>query len=291
MDPRSIVLAIGLSSLASALLLGAGRFWSRRRDGQPASDVAPTSRWRCLAVGVGVIVGYVLLVDANILAPDTTYYTFYLTLVGLLVGVLPGQGFWKSRWRWILLAPLGVLALALMLVPSLSSGWSPEQSLTRILPLSLALLAGWWLIDRLAWRGGDLSVILGWLVVALGHAVAQILSGSIMLGLIALAFVGPLAALAVIPPRRIGPESLFLVLIPQIVLLGNGYCYSEMPLASMVCLELAWLTPWVARLPWLNRRPAWVRCLATVLVAAILVGASVGLAWSTMPADDPYSME
>lgn len=291
MDPRSIVLAIGLSALATVILLAVGRRWSPSLRDQPGKEAPATSRWRGLALGAGVLAGYELLVDANIRSPDTTFYTFYLAIVGILAAVLPGQAFWKSRWRWLILAPFGVLALALMLVPSLSSGWSNEQSYTRIAALGGVLLLGWWLLDRLTRRGGDLAVVLGWLIVALGHSVTQVLSGSVVLCLIALAFVGPLAALAVVPPRRIGPESIFLLLIPQVVLLGNGYCYSEMPLASTVLLALAWSTPWVARLPWFGNRPLWVRCLVTVLATVIVVGAAVGLAWSAMPSDDPYAME
>lgn len=229
-------LAVAVLVTATLLLL-ARWFWGQ-------------SSWAgAVAVACGYAAGHVTTAGWPALPPaEATQWLFFFALITLPAGVL------DTLLRPSLLARLGIwLALsagllALLLRSKMQFSWTPAQSVLWLLGLAavMTLLAA--CLGRLARPGPDAVIALFTAAaVAGGSGVALMLSGSLLLGQLALVLAGALGVATVIawflPDLPLGRGIVPVAVALLTSLWATGYFYAELPALSAFLLGGAVVLP------------------------------------------------
>jgi hypothetical protein len=267
-------LALLVPAVVAAAVVGLGRVAGAGRGG---------AWWAATAVGLAYFAGHVAIRRPPIPPVEVTDQLLWLALaaagLALIEAAWPGRRLIRIVGRPLLAA----LTLWLVLGPAARAG---ELKRVAVVWLTASALAAWADLEVLAAldRGGEVFRAL--LVTAAGSAVAMVLSGSIVVGMLALALMSALAAarLAAWP----GPLAGFLPPAAAVLtgLLLDGFVYASLHVPSALLLAAAPAASWLTRLgPLRKLGPRSAAVLQTVAVL-IQVAVAVGLAFQASAADE-----
>jgi len=259
-----------------------------------AAIIMAFGRWRQrsfagLGIGVGYAAGHALAAGWPALIPaNATQWLFCFALVAAAVGQadefirLP-RVVTIAIWTVVFAA-----ALRLLLQPKFHYTWKGSEAwlwLGAIIATSLLWSAGMAMLDRPAAR---LELPLDAVIISAGTAIALILSGSLLLGQLAVV-VGATSATALIFGFLTRAFSFARVFVPITSLLllclwVSGYFYSELPAASLLALAAAAVFPWL--IPTHKVREQWKALALHGIAVAIPAIVAVIIAFRASPALD-----
>jgi hypothetical protein len=273
-DPISMAQAMGLALAASALVLGLGTWWTRRRA-NPSLGIEAS--W-VLGTAAGSYLGCWLLGAWPHWPPREDLDRLLLILIpaALLIEGL-ATVFPKRKWlAWGLRALIVVCGARVLLhgssylVETGVRAWSPAQAALILGSLALAQATAWILIVRLAGRAPGVATVVGLAIAVGGSALTIMLSGYATGGQAGLplsaALLGGSAAAWVLAPsaRSIAPIGVGIVGLFSLLVIGRFF--GELRTDHALALFMAPLLAWLPELPRLRRLPPWARGLARVFL-------------------------
>ncbi len=299
-DPVVMLTAMGIAFVASGIVL-----WICGRPWRAASKSWVDAGW-VLAVGTGFLLGCWVLGNR----PHWPFREDQDRLLGLVVPAIVFVELlaaWPRIPRW-LVGPLR-LAVVVAAAPVLLYGttyltdlggpdaWSPRQAWLILGGLAAALGAVWALLSLLSRRAPGLSHSVCLAGASAGAGLTVMLSGYATGGQdglpLAAALLGASVSAALAPTINTRCRSARCRHRGTVLLLVIGRVFGELTAAHAILLFVAPLLGWLPELPLLRRIKPWVRGLARVILAAVLVSAVVGdAAWrfvekSQVAADAP----
>jgi len=248
--------------------------------GVAATVSAPALRWKgtsrtlvACAPAAGYFAGHILIAGRTSFPPtDTTNWLPYFAIAAAALGLLSSLVESKAA-RVTLLGLLCVGAMRLLLAPKFRYGWSPEQGWLWVSCLGCATLLLVLGIAAMARRPAipmELPLIL--IIISAGIAGSLMLSGSLLLGLLAAVLSAAFLGSLVLAWRwRIdgdGPASVFSLV--GVSLLACGYFFAELPALSAILLVAA---PALALIPIGTPAHPCTAAARLALVAAAVGGA------------------
>jgi hypothetical protein len=266
--------------LVAALLSGvfaiAGRLWRANNWGD------------AVALGIGYSGGHAVTTGwPPFPASEATQWLPYFALVTMFVGVLdallrpPGS---LRALIWILYCA-GLLRL--LLKPKFQYGWSLLEGVLWIAGFAAGMLVLASLLDAAVRRDTSISSPLILTIVAGGSGVALMLSGSALLGLLAMVLAGALGAILIVAfllPKSVEGRAIVPV---AVILLASfwlmGFFYAELPSASALLLAAAPLAGCLLISFSESEVPSWKHLLLRAAVVIVLVAISVLIAFRASP--------
>lgn len=240
-----LILGVALPLIVSAAaLLVAWRLWR-------ADAALWGGRWgAALALGGGFFAGYVGILRFPRFPPaEASEYLAYFALAALILGLIESGR--RTPWwvRWPLRAALCIPLVLVMTSASREWDWTPVQSASWVVGLTLAILIAWASAESQATRYAGASSPLILLVVTAGSSAALLLTFSALLAQLALAlamtlFVSALAAWRR-PSLSLSGGGVCVAVVLLAGLLMNGYFYSELPGFAALALFAAPAFGWV----------------------------------------------
>lgn len=280
---QDILLGIVVPAVVcAAILLAAWQPWRRAapRDG----------RWAgAIAIGIAYAIAYAKLVGDFQWPPTSADNWIVYLMPAAMVGGVLFCAFPLPPWaRVVAVAALAVVLIWLLLRPLVGSEFSGAAAAGWIAAGALAMNLWWVAINQLARYGPRLLAPIVLILTAGGGAAILADNGLLQRGGLVLgAMTAILAASAVVaamsPRFRLaggGTLAATLVLFGTL-LYGYYYIYPDPAprlIGAMGIVLAAPLLAWVAWLPGIRRRGAWLRGAIAVAVVLLGVGAAIGLA-------------
>jgi hypothetical protein len=219
--------------VSGAVLAIGARFWPRATWAGP------------VAVGAGYAANHLVGIGWPGFPPlDATLWLFHFALAAMVIGVLDvlvRAPVWLRIGVWL---AIGGGLLALLLKPKFQYGWTPREGAVWLSGASVTLVALSCCLQRLA-AAGSRSVLMPLVVlmVAAGSTVALILTGSLLLGQLAMGLAAAIGAGVLVgwlipnDAFRRGVAPVAALLLSGLWL--SGYFYSELPASSALMLAAA----------------------------------------------------
>jgi hypothetical protein len=278
---REILSSVAVpAGVALLVFLAAWRPW-KRGEGR-----ALRGHWDgALAAGIAFLVAYALL-DWEVPAwPPTQsrHWLFFLAAGLMLVGLLDAAAdrfFHVPDWMRAEVALVASAAIVLLILANLVRGdtWPALVAAQWVVGMTVVLHVAWvsaeMLVTRLPRCAGPAVVF----VFAAGAALVLMLSGSLVYGRLAgvLTVVAAVAVLVSIASPGFslarGGVTVIVPLVIAILFLGYHLVEPGVGAVNGGLLLGALLLPWLAKVPPLERRPAWVRGAVAVMLALLMVG-------------------
>jgi hypothetical protein len=265
--------------LAAALISGvfaiAGRLWK-------------SSNWvDAVALGVGYVCGHLVITGWPPFPPiEATQWLPYIAIGAAIVGVVdtflrPVGALRTPIWLLFCAGILGVL-----LSSKFQYGWSLFGGTLWIVGLAIGMLLLTVFLDSAAQRDASISLPLVVAIVAGGTGLALMLSGSMLLGQLALvlaAAAGAIVAVGLLLPNAVNGRGI--APVAGAVLSGlwlSGYFFSELPPASALLLAGSSIPALMLVLCDESGNPR-RGLLLRAIVAAVPVALAVFLTWRASP--------
>ncbi|MGC2579219.1 MAG: hypothetical protein WA376_16775 [Terrimicrobiaceae bacterium] len=265
-----------VAALLSGMVAFAGRLWRANNWGD------------AVALAMGYAGGHAVTIGwPPFPASEATQWLPYVALATMFVGVLD-----------TLLQPPGMLRalvwicycaglLRLLLSPKFQYGWSLLEGVFWIAGLALGMLTLASFLDAAVRRDKSVSSPLILTIVACGTGVALMLSGSALLGQMAIVLVAALGAILVVTflfPKSIEGRAIVPVAVAILASLWlMGFFYAELPSASALLLAAA-LLPGCLLISFSESRAfSWKAILLRAGVVLALVAISVVIAFRSSP--------
>jgi hypothetical protein len=266
------VLAAGLISGVLAII---GRLWK-------------ANNWvDAVAIGIGYTSGHVVTAGWPTFAPaEATQWLPYFAISFLFVGVLDTllrPAAWVRVTLWVLCC-VGILRL--LLGAKFQYGWSLTQGCLWIACLAVGMLVVAGCLDAAAQRDASVALPLSLAIVAGGTGAALMLSGSMLLGQLAIVLATALGAISAagfaLPTAAKGSGSVPTVVALLSSLWLSGYFFAELPPASALLLAVATVSaPMLVRFS--EGAKSWKGLLLRTAVVIVPVALSVFLAFKASP--------
>jgi hypothetical protein len=255
-----------------------------------AACFASVHRWAGgVALGTGYVGGHAMAIGRWPPFPpvEATHWLLYFAVAALIIGLL--DVFLADTRRWLRLSVWAVLSgafIRVLLQPKWRYAWSQSEGLLWLGGLLAIIFFVSSCFETIAQPSNSrpaLPLILA--IISAGTSVALMVSGSMLLGQLALIF-GTTVAVSWLVGCRIPSLSLRRGAVPivTVLLAGlwlSGYFYAELPAVSALMLAFS---PVLALVPFdnfpLSRK--WASCLPAGLVI-VAVAAAVGLAIHASP--------
>jgi len=279
-DPVLFAKAMIAAGAASALLVAAGLLWSR-----PAGTVRSGVVW-LLGLAVAIFVGTRLLNLSPHWPPrDGLDRLLFVILPAAFVVELIGRFPQVPRWAiWTLRGGLAASAGRVLLHSSSyldgsASDWTIGQIRIALVIAAGALLAVWWVLDRLVQRSPGVSVSFALAGVCIAAGLALMLSGYATGGQAALplaaGLVGIAVATLVLKTASPTPGVLGVGLVGLFGILILGRFFGELSTGRAIAIFVAPLLAWGAELSVLRNRKPWQ--IAAVRLALVAIPLAVVL--------------
>ena len=265
-----------VAALLSGVVAFAGRLWRANNWGD------------AVALAMGYAGGHAVTIGwPPFPALEATQWVPYVALASMFVGVLdtllrpPGS---LRALVWICYCA-GLLRL--LLSPKFQYGWSLLEGVFWIAGLALGMLLLASFLDAAVRRDKSVSSPLILTIVACGTGVALMLSGSALLGQMAIVLVAALGAILVVTflfPKSIEGRAIVPVAVAILASLWlMGFFYAELPSASALLLAAA-LLPGCLLISFSESRAfSWKAILLRAGVVLALVAISVVIAFRSSP--------
>lgn len=300
---QTILLAIVVPAILAGIILGAATFRRISTHGQDEQHPASGAWAGGVAVAVGCIVGYVILLGYPRFPPtDITQWFPYFAAAACGVGFLE-QRSWRashraatgtvaSALRWLPRVLLIGAVVGLSLRPLVDYSWSTPVAAAWLVGTAIAFATLWLVMDGLADTRSEAGATVACALVAVGSSAVLMLSGSASLGLLAgtLAVVlGMLAFLAALG-RSLGVLRCATPVIATVLftLWLQGYFYSEVPKISAILLLSGLPVSWMILRIWPGGRTEFSGLLLRLGSVAGPIAAAVLFAWRARPVGDFY---
>lgn len=277
--------------LAGLCLLISWHAWRRR-------TLAQEGHWGgAAAVALGYFAGHVLLTSWPPIPPAKAVdWLAYLALAAGAAGLT--QRHWGKHWyaAWPLMLLLGCLFAALLLRSYLEYNWGRREGMLWIIGLGIATAVLWNTLERLATKRTGASLPLSlWLICAAASA-AFVLSGSGLLGQLAVTLAAVFGAAVVLawwaPGLSLASGTLTAFVPIYAGLLIQAYFYSELPIWSAILLYLAPFALWFGERRRIYFMKPWKAALARLLTIGAPLALAAAIAWylvaRTAPGDYYY---
>ena len=272
---RQILPGILVALLVSGVFTIVGRLWK-------------ANSWTdAIAVGVGYAVGHAVTAGWPAFPPiEATqwlpYFGIAVTLLAVIDTMLRPPG--SVRAVIWLLCCAGILSL--LLTSKFKYGWSFSAGMLWIAALATAMLVLTSFLDRAAQRDASISLPLILTIVAGGTGLALMLSGSMLLGQLALVLAGAFGAIVIVGmllPNSINGRGI--APVSATLLCGlwlSGYFFSELPSVSGLLLSVSPIPALMLVFLDESGNPRRGLLLRTILVA-VPVALAVFLAFGASP--------
>ena len=261
--------------LISGVFAIAGRLWR-------------TNNWAdALALAIGYAGGHAMTAGWPAFpAPEATQWLPYFALAAMLLGVLDALLRPAGSLRaliWILCC-MGLLRL--LLSAKFQYGWSLPEGVLWIAGLAAGMLVLASSLDAAVRRDTSISSPLILTILACGTGVALMLSGSMLLGQLAMvlaAALGAILAAAFLLPKAVEGRGVVPVAVALLASLWLSGCfYSDLPSASALLLAVSPF-PALLLISLSEKVPSWRDVLLRAGVVIIPVAISVFLAFRASP--------
>jgi hypothetical protein len=261
--------------LISGVFAIAGRLWR-------------TNNWAdAVALAIGYAGGHTVTAGWPAFpAPEATQWLPYFALAVMLLGVLDALLRPAGSLRaliWILCC-MGLLRL--LLSAKFQYGWSLPEGVLWIAGLAAGMLVLASSLDAAVRRDTSISSPLILTIVACGTGVALMLSGSMLLGQLAMVLAGALGAIlaaAFLLPKAVEGRGVVPVAVALLASLWLSGCfYSDLPSASALLLAVS-AFPALLLISLSEKVPSWRDVLLRAGVVIIPVTISVFLAFRASP--------
>jgi hypothetical protein len=228
----AMLIAGGLSMIAARLAALSGR--------------EKNSAWLyTAALTLAYAGGHALTAGVPAVPPaDATLWLFYFAFITAFIGAIDSTVRNVPDWlRGIVWLLVFVGLMRLLLQPKFQYGWSHEEGMLWWIASAIGVFFLAWCFEKVEQRGTLrlLSPLVA-TIVSGGTGVALMLSGSLLLGQLALVLAGATGALTVaawlleeLPFKGAAPT--LAVLLSGLWM--SGYLYAELPATSVVCLAIA----------------------------------------------------
>ena len=275
---RQLLPGILVALLVSGVFTIVGRLWK-------------ANSWTdAIAVGAGYAVGHAVTAGWPAFPPiEATqwlpYFGIAVTILAVVDTLLRPPGLVRVV-IWFLCSA-GILAV--LLTSKFQYGWSPLVGILWIAGLATAMLVLTSFLDRVAQRDASISLPVILTIVAGGSGLALMLSGSMLLGQLALVLAGAFGAIVIVGtllPNAINGRGI--VPVSATLLCGlwlSGYFFSELPSVSGLLLLVSPIPALMLVLFDESGNPRRGLLLRAILVAAP-VALAVFLAFEASPS--PY---
>ena len=275
---RQLLPGILVALLVSGVFTIVGRLWR-------------ANSWTdAIAVGAGYAVGHAVTAGWPVFPPvEATHWLPYFGIAVSILAVIDTLLRPPGSIRVVIwfLCCAGILSL--LLTSKFQYGWSPFVGILWIAALATAMLVLSSFLDRAAQRDASISLPLILTIVAGGTGLALMLSGSMLLGQLALVLAGAFGAIVIVGTllsnaingRGIAPVSATLLF----GLCLSGYFFSELPPVSGLLLLVSPIPALMLVLFDESGNPRRGLLLRTILVA-VPVALAVFLAFEASPS--PY---
>ncbi|GBC96277.1 hypothetical protein HRbin16_02079 [bacterium HR16] len=257
------------AAITFAVLVVSWRAW--RRDGVPTHWGTP------LALALGYLFAHWRIIGLPISFPpvDSNEWLFVVAIVVAVWGVVEHFTSRRTLLRDAGRAVLVVVISRLVLRPLMGNLWQGASA--TLWWLSLAL--GWWLWwsvqARLSASVPGLSVPLVLSMVAGGGGFVLLWSNSSSLSQLSGAVAAVTGAMVPLMLWRsrvsIGSEGVAFVAGVLGLVWVNAIAFVPVPVWRIAALAVASLTPWLALLPWLKPKPAWLTVTVCAVMTAIIL--------------------
>ena len=268
--------------LAAVLISGvfafAGRLWR-------------ANNWAdAVALGMGYAGGNVVTAGWPAFPPaEATQWLPYFALAAMFLGVIDALLRPAGSLRMLIWMLCCMGFLRLLLSAKFQYGWSLAQGVLWIVGLAAGMLMLAISLDAAVRRDRSISSPLILTIVASGTGAALMLSGSMLLGQLAMilaAALGAILAAAFLLPRAVEGRGVVPVAVALLASLWlSGYFYSELPLASALLLAAASL-PALFMISLSERLSSWRAVVMRAGIVIIPVAISVLLAFLASPSFD-----
>jgi hypothetical protein len=268
------------ATVALLVFLAAWRPWKR------GEDKVLRGHWGgALAAGISFLAAYALL-DGEVPAwppAQSRHWLYYLAAGLMLLGLLDAAAdrfVHVPDWVRAEVALVASAAIVLLILSNLVRGdtWPALAAAHWVVGMIVVLHVAWMsaevLVTRLP-RGAGPAVIFAFTA---GVAMVLLLSGSLVYGRMAgvLTIVAAAAVLlsTLSPGFSLSRGAVTLIVPIAIAILFLGYHLVEPGVGAVngILLLAALLVPWLAKVPPLERRSAWVRGTVAVALALLMVG-------------------
>ena len=264
--------------LISGVFAFAGRLWG-------------ANRWAdAVALGMGYAGGHIVTAGWPAFPPsEATQWLPYFALAAMFLGVIDAVLRPPGPLRMLIWMLCCMGFLRLLLSAKFQYGWSLAQGLLWVAGLAAGMLALAIFLDAAVRRDRSISTPLVLTIVAGGTSAALMLSGSMLLGQLAMALAAALGAILAVTfllPKAIGGSGIVPVGVVSLACLWlSGYFYSELPLASALLLAVASL-PALFMISISERVSSWGAIALRAGIVLIPVVISVMLAFVASPSLD-----
>jgi hypothetical protein len=265
--------------LAAVLLSGVfaiiGRLWR-------------ANNWAdAVALGIGYAGGHAMTAGWPTFPPsEATQWLPFFALAAMLLGVLDALLRPAGSLRALIWIFFCAGLLRLFLKPKFQYGWSLPEGVLWIAGLAVGMLVLASSLDAAVRRDTSISSPLILTIVACGTGVALMLSGSMLLGQLAMvlaAALGAIVAVALLLPKAVEGRGVVPVAVALLASLWlSGYFYSDLPLASALLLAAASF-PALVLISLSEKIPSWKGLLLRAGIVSIPVAISVFLAFRASP--------
>jgi len=261
--------------LISGLLAIAGRLWK-------------ANNWAdAVALGIGYTGGHAVTAGWPTFPPaEATQWLPYFALAVMFVGVLDTLLRPAGSLRAVIWVLCCVGILRLLLHSKFQYGWSLPEGVLWIASLAAGMLVLAGCLDAAAQRDASISLPLILTIVAGGTGAALMLSGSMLLGQLAIvlaAALGAILGVAFLLPKAIKGRGIAPVAVALLSGLWlSGYFFADLPSASALLLAAASI-PAVMLVPFSENISRWKGLLLRAGVVIIPVAISVFLAFQASP--------
>jgi hypothetical protein len=265
-----------VAGLLSAVIAIAGRLWR-------------ANSWAdAVALAIGYSGGHTMTTGwPTFPASEATQWLPYFALATMILGVLdaflrpPGP---LRALIWIFYCA-GLLRM--LLKSKFQYGWSTLEGVLWIASFAACMLVLTSLFDAAVRRDTSISSLLILTIVACGTSIALMLSGSALLGQLAIVLAAALGAIliaAFLFPKSAGGQAIVPV---AVILLASlwlmGCFYAELPSASALLLGVALVSGCLMTSFSESKAPSWKHLFLRAGVAIIFVAVSVFLAFHASP--------
>lgn len=273
-DPLVYLQATGTAAVISALivLMMARQQW-----------FVMNQRWDaacCIALGLGLTVGFQLLRQRMTWPPASSLDRFLVIVIPTLLGLefISAARSFSARLTWCLRLSLAVAVPRILLHDSVylngPTAWTTSQSLLVLLLSSLLLASVWLLLIRLLEQPADVSIPLALALVLLGAGLSVMMAGYIKGGaaafLVASVVVAASTATSVTRNRQ-APVTVGIGVMGLFSVLFIGTFFGRLPVDLAVVLGLAPLLGWATDWNHSRERRTWVVGLKRLSLVAIPV--------------------
>jgi hypothetical protein len=265
-----------VAALLSGVLAIAGRLWR-------------ANSWAdAVALAIGYSAGHVTATGMPAFpASEATQWLPYFALATMLLGILDALLKPPGSLRALIWILYGAGLLRLLLKPKFEYGWSLLEGALWIACFAAVMLVLAISLDAAVHRDTSISTPLILTIVAGGTGVALMLSGSAVLGLLAMVLAGALGAILVVafllPKSSQGRAIVPVAVILLASLWLMGYFYAELPSASALLLAASPLPACLLVYFRESKVPSWKSVLLHAGVVIALAAISVLIAFRASP--------